>query len=79
MVPFVYTPPKISLNLLDDARKFAPAAIPQLLQINDFISNASPSMFYNVRQKIEDILGEETIDCRLLTQYALSIAVSNQV
>lgn len=77
-MPFVYTPPRISLGILDDAWKFASAAIPQLLKIVHEMKSANAATFYSVREKIEDAIGQG-IDGRLLSQYALSIVFSNQV
>lgn len=79
LIPFVYNPPKISLDLLDQAKKFAPAAIPQLLKIIHDVSNINPSILYDMRKKIEDALGEDAVDGRLLMQYAVSMVTCNQV
>lgn len=75
----MYNPPRLSLDVLEDARKFAVAVLPQLLKIIYEMSQVSPAVYYDVRQTIEDILGEDAVDGRLLTQYALNVAFSNKV
>ena len=60
-------------------KKHSASALPQLLKITSDMSDVSSQVFYDVRQTIEDVIGEDAIDGRLMTQYSLNIAFSNKV
>ncbi len=76
LAPFAYKAPKITMGVLNDVRIKAPAAIPQILGIIDSLATVEMK---GITDKIDDLLGLDTIDGRLSMQYALSIVYSLKV
>lgn len=58
---------------MDALLEMAPACIPDLIKVISTLSNAEPSVFYSMIDVVTEVLGESSLDPRLLAQYAISI------
>ena len=78
LIPFPFQAPSVELGSLNNLLEDAPAAFPTLLQIGHKLINGT---IYSIRGAIESMLrhGASLIDSRLMTQYAISIAMAQKV
>ena len=79
MIPFVHEAPPVALDVLEELLHFAPAAIPEALQIGHYLDVVESDDVYALVTRINNALGEELTDGRLIMQYAISILCMQQV
>ena len=83
LIPFPFQAPSVELGSLNNLLEDAPAAFPTLLQIGHKVIhvNGDHDNIYSIRGAIESMLrhGASLIDSRLMTQYAISIAMAQKV
>lgn len=79
LVPFSYSAPKIIVGVLDNLRERAPAAIPQVISIINSLKEFDNALISDTVKKIEEVVGENKIDSRLLVQYSLNIIIAKKV
>ena len=81
LIPFPFQAPSVELGSLNNLLEDAPAAFPILLQIGHKVINGDHDNIYSIQGAIESMLrhGASLIDFRLMTQYAISIAVAQKV
>ena len=81
LIPFPFQAPSVELGSLNNLLEDAPAAFPTLLQIGYKLINGDHDNIYSIRGAIESRLrhGASLIDSRLMTQYAISIAMAQKV
>ncbi len=78
LVPFVYDPPPLKTDVLNQLIGEAPAALPEALQISKALVDMDASELYEMAARIEGVLGN-SIDARLRIQYALSTVCAQKV
>ena len=81
LIPFPFQAPSVELGSLNNLLEDTPASFPTLLQIGHKVINVDHDNIYSIRGAIESMLrhGASLIDSRLMTQYAISIAMAQKV
>ena len=81
LVPFPFQAPSVELGSLTKLLEDAPAAFPTLLQIGHTVIKGDHDRIYSIRGVVENMSrhGASLLDSRLMTQYAISIAMAQKV
>ena len=81
LVPFPFQAPSAELGSLTKPLEDAPAAFPTLLQIGHKVIKCDNDRIYSIQGAVENMLrhGATLLDSRLMTWYAISIAMAQKV
>ena len=81
LVPFPFQAPSVELGTLTKLLEDALAAFPTLLQVGHKVIKGDHDRIYSIRGAVENMSrhGASLLDSRLMTQYAISIAMAQKV